>query len=356
MNSARSALLFLFLGLPVPLVGQVELTEVVRIGSLTGGTMDSFGRIADVAMDPVAGRIYILDAQVRRVTVWTTDGEFRLEFGGPGEGPGEFDGPPSAIALGPDHLLVADGSRVHRFTRDGEPEWTRRTETLSRISIPIDVHASPDSARVVARESEPGRGQFARTYRLGGDGAGAWTHESEWEWVTGTGLLPGSRRHWVSANGTWLLNVPDEYALTNADGTDRLAVRYSPPLLSEDDVRDLIDELRRECEASSIPVRCADALQDAISALEDRVGTAIPPIGGIAGWSTGELLVARSDLSPAPFDGRTARFDVVRLGDGVVEELILPEPIDLQWAGDGWIVGVIRDDFDVDYVVSYRVP
>ena len=67
-----------------PLAGQH------RVGSLQGGDWDTFGSVAAVAFDG-AGNLYILDTQASRVSVVDLTGSLVRQFGGEGEGPGEFD-------------------------------------------------------------------------------------------------------------------------------------------------------------------------------------------------------------------------------------------------------------------------
>ena len=86
-----------------PLAGQevIELTGedrildagfegLYRVGSLQGGDWDTFGSVAAVAFDG-AGNLYILDTQASRVSVVDLTGSLVRQFGGEGEGPGEFD-------------------------------------------------------------------------------------------------------------------------------------------------------------------------------------------------------------------------------------------------------------------------
>ena len=67
-----------------------EFEELYRAGSLQGGDWDTFGSVAAVAFDG-AGNLYILDTQASRVSVVDLTGSLVRQFGGQGEGPGEFD-------------------------------------------------------------------------------------------------------------------------------------------------------------------------------------------------------------------------------------------------------------------------
>jgi hypothetical protein len=97
-----------------------EVEERYRIGSVEGGRWDSFSRIASVRFDD-AGRLYLLDADERRVTVVDPDGSFAAGFGERGEGPGQFRLPVGLAVLPTGEIAVADGG--HRglllFSVDG---------------------------------------------------------------------------------------------------------------------------------------------------------------------------------------------------------------------------------------------
>lgn len=79
-------------------------------------------RPTGVAVDAAADRIYVVDTAAHRVKVFTLAGEPRGEFGGRGQGPGEFNFP-TMIWRGPGgRLLVTDSLnfRVQVFEPDGQ--------------------------------------------------------------------------------------------------------------------------------------------------------------------------------------------------------------------------------------------
>lgn len=102
-------------------------TEVLlTIGQVEGPEEYSFGQIADVEVDH-HGYLYVLDRQAQLARVYGPDGRFRFDFGGPGEGPGEFSESVFQIRIGPlDSIMVLDGwqMRLNTFGSDGAPAGT----------------------------------------------------------------------------------------------------------------------------------------------------------------------------------------------------------------------------------------
>ncbi|NKB88708.1 MAG: hypothetical protein GKS06_10855 [Acidobacteria bacterium] len=88
---------------------RIELVEDLVIGS-DDDPNALFGYISSVTVDP-AGRIYVPDPTNHRVQIFGIDGNFLASVGGEGEGPGEMDGPRTAVAT-KDHLYVASSGKI----------------------------------------------------------------------------------------------------------------------------------------------------------------------------------------------------------------------------------------------------
>lgn len=95
--------------------------DLYRIGSVQGDRWDSFSRVSSVAFDE-DGRLYVLDADARRITVVDRDGSFLFAFGRPGDGPGELRQPREITVLPSGLIAVFDpGHRgVLIFSEEGE--------------------------------------------------------------------------------------------------------------------------------------------------------------------------------------------------------------------------------------------
>ncbi len=95
------------------------LTVTGEIGVELGDSNYVFGMIQDVDFT-VDGNIAVLDAQRKRVRVYSPQGEYLGSFGGTGEAPGEFLNPRSLACLVDGRIAVSDpfSREVEIFTTD----------------------------------------------------------------------------------------------------------------------------------------------------------------------------------------------------------------------------------------------
>ncbi|MBC8425618.1 hypothetical protein H8E07_16000 [bacterium] len=83
-----------------------ELTEVWRAGGLDDEVL--FGWVMDVIGDE-AGRVYLLDSQLKQIVVYDVDGTYLDTLGREGEGPGEFSQPGGMFWWDEDVIAVTAG-------------------------------------------------------------------------------------------------------------------------------------------------------------------------------------------------------------------------------------------------------
>jgi hypothetical protein len=97
-----------------------RLEEQWRIGG--EDDEEIFGVIADIIADD-EGNIYMLDAQLNEIKVYSEDGEYLRTIGREGEGPGEFRGALSMMLVpgGNIGVLQAFPSKIVMLTPDGDP-------------------------------------------------------------------------------------------------------------------------------------------------------------------------------------------------------------------------------------------
>ena len=115
--------------------------EIFTVGSFAGDDWDTFGTVRSVDFDAQAN-LHIFDSQADHVVVVGPDGSLVRTVGGPGEGPGEFDGVTNVIvgsdgsytvmALSHIDLLQPDGEFVRRITM--EPATTGMV--LANMALP----------------------------------------------------------------------------------------------------------------------------------------------------------------------------------------------------------------------------
>lgn len=95
-------------------VSSWQAEETLRIGTLTGPPTTSFGRVASLAVGPNGG-LYVLDAELQLVRVFSPDGRYVRTIGRKGQGPGEFNGADGLTFDKTGHLWVWD-SRNARYS------------------------------------------------------------------------------------------------------------------------------------------------------------------------------------------------------------------------------------------------
>ncbi len=100
-----------------------------------------FGRPQDVAFLP-DGRILVADGlDNHRIVILDREGSYISEFGGFGEGPGQFNGI-HAIGIGPDGLIFAldrSGGRVNVFRTTDDPAEVEFVDVWSGFTLPLDI-------------------------------------------------------------------------------------------------------------------------------------------------------------------------------------------------------------------------
>ena len=106
-----------------------QLDEVVRIGSLE--STDLVTGVLDLAIGPDSA-LYVAQALVPAVTVFSLDGRVLRRIGRAGRGPGDFELAATNVGWIGDTLWVADRSRIQLFTTD-----ERVPEQVIRFNLPV---------------------------------------------------------------------------------------------------------------------------------------------------------------------------------------------------------------------------
>lgn len=116
-------------------VGDQENGRVQMLGTdgafLGAWTDAEFTHIHDVGIDRETGAVYVGDYELDLVQIFSATGEPLGLLGGPGAGPGEFDGVWGISTDSQGNVYVADSfnRRVQKFDRAGtwQAEWTEAT-------------------------------------------------------------------------------------------------------------------------------------------------------------------------------------------------------------------------------------
>jgi hypothetical protein len=130
---------------PIP-GGDVEIGAAPQVLVTTESAL--IGGLADMAVG-ADGRIFLLDAQARRVHVVDPAGGPALAIGRPGEGPGELQRPQALTLMG-DSVVVADQGtgRYEVFTLAGEPAASRQIPPCASGPGPPALGADGTQVRV----------------------------------------------------------------------------------------------------------------------------------------------------------------------------------------------------------------
>ena len=124
-----------------------ELLMTLGEKNTPGDDETHFGRPQDVAFLP-DGRILVADGlDNHRVIILDKDANYLSEFGGRGDGPGQFNGV-HAIAVGPDGLIFAldrSGGRVNVFRTTGDPREVEFVDAWGGLGLTLDLIVNDDA-------------------------------------------------------------------------------------------------------------------------------------------------------------------------------------------------------------------
>jgi hypothetical protein len=159
------------------------LHEAFRIGEAEGAAAEAFYSVRGAAVDSEK-RLFVLDAGNYRIAVFDSLGRFLYQFGGRGEGPGEFQRP-AYFLLARDTILVLESNRyrVHAFLTDGtlvSTQLLRSHDPFSEEVTPPGVAASGWLLPLTRAENTSGEGGQPLTLHM----------EMHWFSPTGGGMGP----------------------------------------------------------------------------------------------------------------------------------------------------------------------
>ena len=118
-----------------------ELLQTLGEKSVPGADETHFARPQDVAFLP-NGRILVADGlDNHRVVILDSEGSYLSEFGGFGEGPGQFNGV-HALGVGPRGLIFAldrSSGRINVFRTTDDPAEVEFVDVWSGFTLPLDI-------------------------------------------------------------------------------------------------------------------------------------------------------------------------------------------------------------------------
>jgi 6-bladed beta-propeller len=367
-----------------------ELSLELRIGGSDGPAEHLFHRISDVRTD-TAGKIYVADG-TRSVRAYDARGTFLRRFGGPGSGPGEFTQvgdlfvwrdtihvadvrqfrgylfDTAGTVIGAYRGLLPDGSRLTPFA-GGPGGWIVEDNAFRsrRTSYRVGVETRSTHRIVIL---DPSKLQEATGSRAAAD--------SLLQPVTSY-----AGRRWIgirSEEGPFITAAPplfEPVPSRTSDARGFVYVAYGLPYVIDafDGHRGLVRRITRAHD----PVPVDDALVDELLARaracepEDSYWRAaadlprtgyLPAIDAIRASPEGWLWVRRADVDPepaaAPCPAARAEppppyWDVFDPAGRFQSTIRLPPRFSLHQPLAGAVLGVLRDELGVEYVVEYGV-
>ncbi len=348
----------------------LALTENWRIGHSEDPQGIELFRVRDAAIGP-DGETFIVEGGNHQIRVFDTDGIPLREFGGEGDGPGEFRSA-GMLEIRNDTVLVSDRSnRVHFFDLDGTSLSTHQirfedgeVNSLSFVGQTKDhwfVSAS-GYFRGTGAELSPVR-RLHTHFINPADGTlepteFRWSFPEEGEfsdifWIQPilTHVAGGS----FDGRGRFLLSDTASYRIKvlGLNGEEQLRIENEAVRRPIDDALiDLWKESRscpfgtdgntHECSGE------ADQLALSMERTEHR-----PFIRSIRTYPSGHFSVQRGDLDPNPFDSTSSlEYDYF---DPDGEFLGSTSSITPHWFDGERLISVERDELSIESVASYTV-
>lgn len=304
------------------------------------------------------GRTIVADAGANLVYAFTTTDDSWTLVGSEGEGPGEFTGIQSVLALGADSFLVADRGNARATIYAGtDPVREQRFEAFQAGAIYGPIGRSGEWFVLAPRgfpaglESEPGWVSYPilRSRDLGrGDtlalvAAYASQGAEDWNPVRHFGGIAFAGG--LVAHGT---TDSPELVWYDVEGARVLVTRWdSKPRPADDDDWARYEEGNRLRGGGRDP----EVLNRDLQRRREAFGGVMPLYRWLLGDSAGNLWLSEFDF----VDIWPARYAIVQ-ADGVwLGTVEFPRPIRILDISDTHVLGVETDELDVEAVTLYRI-
>lgn len=369
---------------------QVEPT--LMLGEQEGPEHLQFYRISDISVAS-DGSLFVLNMGDASVRVFDSGGVFLDRFGRAGEGPGEFQWPAHVEVFG-DTVAVFDGRLIRTtfFSRNGElfgswPAGDRATGVLYPVGRTSDgwivqpwrnggwgyeVGVARRDTSIVAfvtSLSTMRPDTLAVREILTYLGPRRWGVQSPTAMTVAEPLFEPEARHASDRQGNVYLHLGVAYAIYVYDSNGRYWRRATRAVEPTPVTEDLIDSYRDVMDAYWDTAQRRPEWEIGKAADEARPALphvdALPQLGRLLVSREGNIWVERIDLDPEPLAREWTRaprtpvstlWDVFDPDGRFVHTVELPPRFSPHDVGADWIVGVQRDDLDIEYVIRYVVP
>ena len=366
-----------------------QLVPEVSIGVFDGPEEYIFGQVVSLAQG-ADGTIYVMDRQVPALRVYNADGTYRTTFGRKGEGPGEYQEPDGGMnVLSDGRIVLRDPSnaRIQVYSPEGEPLDTWRIRGGFNTSRRMIVDQEDRSHALILLDPDASVLDWEMgLVQILPDGTPGDTLEIPdlpWEEPTIEASRKDEEGNIASMSVNLVPFTPSEHAELSPKGyfIHTITTDYTLTLL-----RKSAPTLRIQKSYTPVPVASGERAEEEAQEIQNMRGTdpnwrwngppipdSKPPFSVFYPGEDGTIWVKlhqpakkvedpyfdHSDPDAIPDEWKEpVLFDVfhddgsylgaVRAPDGLSR---YPQPI----FTEGWVLGVVRDEFDVQTVVKFRV-
>lgn len=339
-----------------PVEWGVDSEPVVSIGELEGDSAYLFSRIAAVRLLP-DGRIAVADGASGTIRIYGRDGVFQRRMGGSGQGPGEFRYI-SDLSIMPPDTIVAYDSRALRLTNflstgelvstyefrasDGRPEVYLGQYSDGSHAVAWIRQAPRDPSVVTADAMQ--LGQF------GADGRLARVLGTEFGMRRLGAPLPFSPHFLGAMIGDTIYHTDGLSGVVEATGPAGEAVRTLRVALDEWALEDARSLLEAELDSADV---------QRLHEVEGPGIDSIPTIADVLADGEGRLwLKGYNPSTDSHWIGRQrtgGEWLVIEADGEVVARVSIPRRVRLMDISGDHIVGVSRDEMDVERVQVFAL-
>lgn len=347
---------------------------LVEVGRTPGVDYELFGVTDAVRLSD--GRIVVSNGGTSELRWYSSQGTFLMSAGGTGDGPGEFQIIARVVRLPGDSLMVVD-ARLRRYSiLSADGEFVRTVRVEGRPDAPLPIARFLDGTILMAPGTALALGArgFPRIERIPLDVLAYTEGSAEPELlVTLRGLelsigpsggtapdgsmpmgqrpRPFGRNTFVAGDPTgWVAGDNDEprFEIRDPSGVVVASVQWphQPRPVTPDDVEsDRAPTLQRLTD----PV-ARNRMLEAWSQHPEPPET-MPAFGSILLDELGNVWVR--EYSPS-FEPVSNRFQVFDRSGAWLGSVVAPVGIRVMAVGDGWILGIRRDELDVEAIMLHE--
>lgn len=338
----------------------------VRIGSAGGEAPYQLYQVTG-AVRLSTGDVVVANGGTNELRWYDSDGTYRFSRGGTGNGPGQYRGLRTLLVLGGDSVLAGDLllNSAHLYSPEGDLVRSWRIGELGHLVAPAPFARLADGTFVAMTERQlsqpPGYvrsemvvvryrdGQVLDTVAVAPGGESYYSrcgpsNQAICNWSVPFGL----RAHAVAHGTRILVGNGDGYVIRVFDPSGHLTAVYR-----RDVPRGAVTSARVGRWADSVVAATSDRWKPSArrALAEAPTPDSLPSFVDLMMDADGDTWVARPDTAA---DGG-ASWDVLGPDGAYLTTVEVPRGLKLTQIGDGFLVGIARDENDVESVEVFRI-